>query len=422
MPGLILRRLRSHGADRGAVAVLVAILFGGGVLLGMGALVVDIGGMYAEKAQLQNGADGGALAVATGCAQGSAACAASVTALNSNCSTATNASTGIASCNANDNKTAIDQVCGVGSGLTACTGPQNGCPAAPSGNYAQVQTSTLNADGTTVLPPAFGKAVMGSSWVGEHVQACAQASWGPPSELGSAVAVTISECEWLENTNNGTTFVHSAPYPPWPPDYLDTLPARNAAGLNSPPITYSPAGTAAIAGSETVLTTHGMNNPCAAGHPGWDAPGKFGWLNKNACTVSITGNEYPPISGNAAAPCESVLTTSRNTGTPIFIPVYSQIDPLTGNYELAGFAAFVVTGWDVTSGNAGSFSVKKAPSLVAAYEGVKTKDQNYCGNYTASPSDVCLYGFFTQALIPASQLPGGSGGPSLGATSVKLAG
>jgi hypothetical protein len=164
-----------------------------------------------------------------------------------------------------------------------------------------------------------------------------------------------------------------------------------------------------------------MNNTCAAGHPGWDAPGKFGWLSKSTCSVNITGNEYPGSSGNSSAPCEQAFTNSRNNQTPIYLPVYSGIDNATGNYILAGFAAFVVTGWDVTSGSAGNFTVKKAPSVIAQANGLSTKDQNYCGNYTASQSDVCLYGFFTQALIPASALPGGSG-TTLGATSVRLTG
>src|SRR5689334_7899745 len=56
--------------ERGATAVLIAVLIGGGVLLGMGALVVDIGQLYQNRAELQNGADAAALAVAKSCALG----------------------------------------------------------------------------------------------------------------------------------------------------------------------------------------------------------------------------------------------------------------------------------------------------------------------------------------------------------------
>lgn len=65
-----MRWVKSQGsanqAETGAVAVIVAI--GMIALLGMAALVIDVGAMYAEKAQLQNGADAAALAIAATCA------------------------------------------------------------------------------------------------------------------------------------------------------------------------------------------------------------------------------------------------------------------------------------------------------------------------------------------------------------------
>ena len=68
---LILARLRRD--ERGVVAAIVAILLGTGVLLGMGALVIDVGQIYQERAELQNGADAAALAVAKSCALGACA-------------------------------------------------------------------------------------------------------------------------------------------------------------------------------------------------------------------------------------------------------------------------------------------------------------------------------------------------------------
>ncbi|WP_240615225.1 pilus assembly protein TadG-related protein [Arthrobacter ruber] len=54
-------------AEHGAVSVLVALLMV--ILLGFAALAVDIGMVVSEKAQLQNGADAGALAIAQECAR-----------------------------------------------------------------------------------------------------------------------------------------------------------------------------------------------------------------------------------------------------------------------------------------------------------------------------------------------------------------
>ena len=47
------RLSRDH--DRGAVSPLVVILLATGVLLGMTALVVDVGRLYAEREELQAG-------------------------------------------------------------------------------------------------------------------------------------------------------------------------------------------------------------------------------------------------------------------------------------------------------------------------------------------------------------------------------
>ena len=71
---LVLVRLRRD--ERGVVGVIVAMLLGAGVLTGMAALVLDIGQIYQERIELQNGADAAALGVAKSCALG--ACTAGV--------------------------------------------------------------------------------------------------------------------------------------------------------------------------------------------------------------------------------------------------------------------------------------------------------------------------------------------------------
>ncbi|MCU1443073.1 MAG: hypothetical protein JWQ59_1223 [Cryobacterium sp.] len=55
------------GNERGAVAVIVAVSMV--ALLGVTAISLDMGALYAERAQLQNGADAAALAVAQACAK-----------------------------------------------------------------------------------------------------------------------------------------------------------------------------------------------------------------------------------------------------------------------------------------------------------------------------------------------------------------
>ncbi|WNV77220.1 pilus assembly protein TadG-related protein [Geodermatophilus sp. DSM 44513] len=57
-----------HGGERGAAAVLLALLMV--PLLGFTAIAVDVGALYAERARLQVAADAAALAVAADCAKG----------------------------------------------------------------------------------------------------------------------------------------------------------------------------------------------------------------------------------------------------------------------------------------------------------------------------------------------------------------
>lgn len=66
-----MRRVKRAQGDgeQGAAGVLVAVMML--VLLGAGAMAVDVGQIYVERAQLQNGADAAALAIAETCAEGS---------------------------------------------------------------------------------------------------------------------------------------------------------------------------------------------------------------------------------------------------------------------------------------------------------------------------------------------------------------
>ena len=66
-------RQRSHAVqrlrdERGAVGVVVALLMV--PLIGFAAIAIDVSAMYAERQQLQTGADAGALAIAQDCAPG----------------------------------------------------------------------------------------------------------------------------------------------------------------------------------------------------------------------------------------------------------------------------------------------------------------------------------------------------------------
>ena len=462
-------RAQSKRGDRGAAAVVIALVVPIVMLL-IGGLIVDVGSWYSVRAQNQNGADGAALAVAQSCARGSC----DTTLAASYATTQGSNILGNSNGNFGSGGGAVRVVCGNATGLTPCSNasiPSNPCPAAPaSGGYVNVQTISVNTIGLS------GTLLNNRT----KVAACAQARWGAPSSCGSCVPMTMSLCEWYQDTNNGTSFATaptngtystSAAPKVSPPSYLDTITERrnsaayNVNGVNfyvSNGITdpHSPANDSAIAGSETVLLAHSSGtsgfggSSCNTGsdNSNQTAPGQFGWLCKGAancggapCTALINGITYGGSPGSPPPDCETVFVNSRNNMTPVYIPIYSQVTGGGSNttYNLAGFAAFVVTGWanlkqsnsfnnvntcdSIITENDSSIETGGPPWTQTACTANKIKGTDvadYCKNYvgTNGSSTQCVYGYFTKALISASDLPGGPGGNNLGATSVYLSG
>jgi Flp pilus assembly protein TadG len=361
----------SGDRERGAIGVLVAILIGAGVLFGMGALVIDVGQIYENRAELQNGADAGALAVAKSCAQGTCTPTIAAGYANANASSLTGGTA------------YVNVVCGVSGngtvGAGRCTATNKACPPnPPSGaNYVDVETSTQLPNGSHLLPPVFARTLVGDgSYRGTTVYACAQAEWGGPLTAVTS-GFTISACTWDASTNSGTALAPPPPYPPNPKAALDQV--IYLKGVTSAGCPTEPNG--------------------AAG------PGEFGWTDDTGtspCTISITNGTYGGNMGNSAPQaCQSVLSAAQQQRTVVYVPVYTSV---TGNgaqkttFTLKGFGAFVVTGYKVAS--------------------FKAKDW-ITGAYPCSGSKSCISGFFTSALVDT---PGTLGGTNLGADIIKLTG
>jgi Flp pilus assembly protein TadG len=361
--------------DEGAIATIVAILLAGGVLMGILALSVDVGQLYAERRQLQNGADAAVLAVAQDCAAGRT------------CDAGTSAASmagRYANANAKDNVSQVTNVCGRGrTSLAACAAPSTSiydCPALPASptNFAQVRTATLMTNGSTLLPPTFARLLSGNSaYPGKTVTACAQAAWGPPTSVRSTLPVTISLCEWKNYTANGTSYAPPPPYTTYPTAFEHALYLHNTSGATN----------------------------CPAGPSGSDLPGGFGWLNSSNCIALIDANSWvndnPGVSINND--CKGIINSL--VGTVIYIPIYDSTNDLNGNngsYHILSFAAFYLTGYALPAAQPG-----KVPSIATGTA--------YCKG-----QDKCLYGWFTTGTVPDD---GGIGtGPSLGANIVQLVG
>ncbi len=361
-------RLRLQRNERGAIGVIVAILIGGGVLTGMGALVLDVGQVYQERGELQNGADAAALGVAKSCALGACAPAVAAQLAAANASSLTGGNAG------------VSLVCGSGS-LGACpasTGAMTDCPAAPPAgtNFVDVHTSTLTAGGSTLLPPFFARTLLGNAgYQGTNVRACSQAEWGAPT-AATTVALTISACEWDQSTQQGTLF---APAPPYSQGALPSLSFDQVLTLNP-----------------------GNGGPCATEPAGADGAGTFGWAQDQSgnCTLPVSGPSFPASAATSASlPCQAVLQNAQQDQIPILVPVYVSLNAAAGTYALKGFAEFVVTGYNLAPGY---------------FEPDWLDPANTCQG-----ADYCLTGYFVQGVIPST---GSITGPSLGASIIDLTG
>jgi hypothetical protein len=293
--------------DDGAVLVWVALMLV--VLLGVGALVIDIGRLYVERRQLQNGADAAALAVAQDCAEGP------------DCGDDAATAQQYANLNANDNRSAVEPgtPCGNGPGLTPCTPTPSGIDGATG--WVRVGTSTLTSTGDDEV--SFLLAPIISALTGKKVRASATAAWGP---LGAAATLpfTFSECEFnnLGDANGlnefgvpvGVTYVYS----------------KSGGGQNAEP----------LPGCDSRAPSGGT------------VEGGFGWLSVRGGTCSVQLSVGQTISapgdpGNdnllGKSPCNESLVRNQEVLVPLFGTVTG-----TGNnavYTIVGFAGFIVTGY-----------------------------------------------------------------------------
>jgi len=402
----VMRRL---GGDGGAVSTIVAILLAAGVLLGIGALAIDVGTLYHEREQQQSGADAAALYVARVCATIPGDCQAVASTSGTTFTDASGRTMKTAGWyanhNAKDNTSGITTVCSNSPaaqalGLPACpplttpstqlsrcigNAPTNGTP------YVEVRTHVRNTNGTTILPPVFARTLAGNSGdQGSAVSACSRASWGPPkSAVG--IAATISICEWNASTASGGNL---APPPPYTTPYPASL--------------YAAEQVVYLHGTGTSTTAGGTADACNTTVPaGWNAPGGFGWLDDSGqCQATITAGDTADGDTGASADsaCKTRLQNYLSSRQVIYMPIYDGVQGTgTGTtYHIVGMAAFVLTGYNLPSN-----SLKAASWLTG---------KNYCkGN------DKCLYGFFVKPLLPVGAVVGGTG-TDLGVSAVSLIG
>jgi hypothetical protein len=351
--------------ENGAIAVIVAILLGSGVLLGMGALVIDVGEFYNERALLTNAAQEAAVAIAKSCVTGSCA---TIPAVGD-----------VQAAIKGPGSISIGTICGSGT-LGACPAAAAGtvsCPPAASGvGYVDVYASTPLTGRSALLPAAFPATLPGlHAFAGKNMSVCVQASWGAPA-AAQATAITISQCSW----QSATGFSSQA--------------NAGTSGGGSPGIVHAYSTPSPSSDVAFQLLSFGGGGGCSSGQP------VFGWAADSSgyCSLPVSGPRYPGWSGIPPPSCLAALASAQSSHIPVVIPIFSSVWRRFGvrTYRLYGFADFVVTGYH--------FAGTSAPDWL-----------NPANTCTGSLS--CVNGYFTEGVVPTT---GSFGGPYLGATIIDL--
>jgi hypothetical protein len=278
------------------------------VLLGMAALVIDIGALYYERAQLKNGADAAALAVAQNCAAGN--CDMDFSTL----------ATSLASQNAQDN-------------LADAAVTLDRANATVS-----VTTSTRSTDGHT-LAQAFAP-ILGLSG-SATVTTRSKARWSAPVAGGAVLPIAISYCQFAGMLDAGIQRV-------------DFNPNRSTdSGCSSSSLPgYS--GTAYTIPGGFGWLKQDPDQPCRAriNVSGSDLPE----FPIDPEVGGDTGNDLP-------AACKNNNTLSTVVNTIVLLPIYDNAGGTGSNawYNIMGFAAFELSGWNFS----GSAYNNVSPAAVA---------------------------------------------------------
>lgn len=369
------------------MATVVAILLGSGVLLGTLAVVVDVGRLYVERDELQNGADSAALAMAKACADSTPECASAADLLS--------LAQRYADENAADRTSSVDIICGDVPGafdVPSCGAqPENltGClGVAPDANYVEVHVSTRMADGETVLPPAFSQALAGGN-SGTTVGACARATWGQLV----VPAFTIDKCLY---------------------DALPHLPANSD-----------------VTDQDEVAIQFwqwepSLNPPAPSGCGSGPTPNIAGVLDDpdGQCNIAIGADgqingqffEFVP-GGRASDACVNVLAQARNdlqtaqqahstTRPVIYLPVY---DSVQSSGEDSTFQEVLLAPFAVTA-----FQLGAPPKCLDAPDGPELCDYPLENYRKGSWVDDTSYWIDLSSLDSGKDSPGPCGTPEVG--------
>ncbi|HUF33041.1 MAG TPA: Tad domain-containing protein [Acidimicrobiales bacterium] len=322
--------------ERGAAAVFMAFLLV--ALIGMAALVVDVGALYQERRELQNGTDAAALAIAEECALGLIPCVSGVTI------------DGIAAEYASAN---------AGDGISDAAIDLDDFD--PTGRVTVIGTTRDGASGQPFLSHLFAP-ILGID--SSTVEARSTVIWGVPTSLRS-IPLIIGQCE----------------YDMWKPPDLDS--DGDATTI------FFQGGDGGGKNEETSVAEEG-GDTCPLSSSGQDLPGGFGWLDDAAGCESTTVQGFDASVQTGATPKScSALDLQEMVGTVIAIPIFESFSGTGTNatYLVSGYSGFRLTGYRLDGGN-NAFASDPPPDACSS----PTKNcivGSFTGVVVDTPGEVC---------------------------------
>lgn len=304
-----MRRLRTRGRrdEKGAVLILMAAFTV--VMVGMAALVIDVGALNDEQRQLQNSADAAALGLAQyigskGCVSDTGPCLPAKLVAEAD---------DLANGNVRDDMAAYSV----------------------KTNYPEktVTVETRTGDGSTnaILPYQFAQVLTGRK--GQVVEAVATASWAG-LKRATVIRLTLSVCEFIDATKSLTNPVFDLP-------------------------------------TEILLGV--ANESCKPSPSGANLPGGFGWLDDtdgpDDCVLTPSTDETRLGSDPGQdTPCD----LKPFLDTDILLSLYDERTDLSGggnraNYGIFGFAQFHLTGFNLPVAGKRGIACSSKPCLAGQF-------------------------------------------------------
>ncbi len=351
------RPRRRDGDDSGAVAVMVAVLLTGGVLIGAAALVVDVGGLYAKREQLQAGADAAAWAIAEECIGTDGAC--TFDAMQTLADDLMAAQVYGPRPGNDTSAAAAAQYCVSWQDCTVAWNTEVACPRDRLTFTDSVEVRTFHRDGDDLIMPAPLAGAFSGEAKGARVGACSRVTWGTPASLPVTALGIARSC------------VEGAPRyrADLEPDRREELGLAPLRSLPDPPATVP-----------RIPRTGGTDDTCGFVRLSGDLTARDCRIEPEPpeLVVPLTDDEAAAGDGpGSVAACRETLTEAAAAGEPVLVPVYDVAAPDPGpdpgegviyaaaSVPVVGFAALRPTG--------------------------------------VCPDDECLDGYFTRVLAPRAQ-------------------